>query len=181
MMLCVLKTYGKCGGVMIDVGANIGNHSIYFTYRNIFRQIIAYEAIESTYKILTTNVKINRFTTKIDCRNKGVGSHNGYALINKMDDNNIGGTSITHGNGDIEVITLDYEMIEDVSFLKVDVEGFECEVIKGALQTIERYNPVLMVEIHEADTMNTEYIINLLNDRGYQYMRLDEINYLFFK
>lgn len=52
----------------------------------------------------------------------------------------------------VETSKLDDMAIENVGFIKIDVEGFEMEVLEGAAKTIERYKPILVVEIEEKHT-----------------------------
>lgn len=49
---------------------------------------------------------------------------------------------------DVQVKRLDDFGIADVDFIKIDVEGHELEVLKGGAATIERYRPVLLMEVH---------------------------------
>lgn len=71
---------------------------------------------------------------------------------------------------DIEVIKLDdfivNEKIEDVAFIKCDVEGHELEVFKGAVASLKRFKPTILFECHHEEAKEGE-VFNLLKDIGY--------------
>lgn len=58
---------------------------------------------------------------------------------------NTGQTYCVDGN-DLEIVTIDYIMPHNVGFIKIDVEGMEFDVLKGAQKTIEKYKPFIMIE-----------------------------------
>jgi FkbM family methyltransferase len=69
----------------------------------------------------------------------------------------------------VPVITLDAINLRPVSFVKIDVEGYELEVLKGASILIDEFHPVLLVEIdrerHDLEEFST--IIDFLRAKGY--------------
>ena len=92
-----------------------------------------------------------------------------------------GGSRITldkSGNGNsVTISTLDQELATDLTapdFIKIDVEGFEVPVLRGALKTLERYRPDIFVEIHgysEAEKeANAGGVIDLLRHVGYSHV-----------
>lgn len=86
------------------------------------------------------------------------------------------------GQGDKSVIikTLDSYELEDVGFIKMDVEGYEPKVLVGAEQTIKRHWPVLCVEINTEDNNSQE----ILESWGYKLREVDDLqnhDYIFTK
>ena len=67
----------------------------------------------------------------------------------------------------VEAVRLDDENLKGVGFIKVDVEGTELDVLKGAMTIIDRDRPVLMVEINDKNTPEAQAIESLMTARGY--------------
>lgn len=69
--------------------------------------------------------------------------------------------------------------LDKVDFIKIDVEGFEKDVIDGALKTIDRTHPYIMLESWE-DAGNINYIIEKLVGIGYRWKKFTKADYLFY-
>lgn len=81
--LMVLKNnFTRAGMVIIDVGANIGNHSLFFGNVCNAKRVYAFEPIESTYKVLERNVDINDLNDVIKTYNIALGSRGGGRRFN---------------------------------------------------------------------------------------------------
>ncbi len=165
---------------LLDIGANIGNHSIFFSKYCLPAKVCSFEPVKPTFKILERNVSINHLENNIEIYNCAVGDKNYKATYDTYDLNNIGGTSLyEQEDGDIDIITIDELNYQDVGFIKIDVEGFEEKVIRGALNTIKKYHPVMLIEIWE-DSKNYEIIYDLLvNELGYKVYAYNTDNYIF--
>lgn len=142
-----LNTITLGEGCVLDVGAHIGNHSLYFN-KIMGKKVYAFEPNPVAYKELKINTKIN--DADINSFNVAVGAMSGKARINIEDQQNIGSANITRSkDGDIRLITLD-EFVDEKNtkpvLIKVDVEGFEIEVLKGAEKTIKKFKPILALE-----------------------------------
>lgn len=111
--------------------------------------------------------------------NVGVGAKSARADLVNFEQNNMGSSELSYNsNGDISIVAID-EMNFDkkVTFVKIDVEGFECEVVKGMRETISRALPYIMIEIRKD---NFEEINSFLSSLGYWYIQIGcSINYLF--
>ncbi len=169
------------GGVALDIGANIGNHSIYFLKECNVKKVIAFEPVKQTFNILKRNIEINELQDNVILYNYGLGEMHSKARIVNYDLCNIGGTMLQNDeNGGIEIFSLDeLELDEDIQFIKIDVEGFEEKVIRGALRTIEKNKPVMLIEAW--DRSDTIYnIIKLLVPYGYDFQYIYEENYIFY-
>ena len=134
-------------GVAIDVGANIGNHSVFFS--KFFKKVYSFEPNPKTFKLLEINSKLsnNIYVKKMGLSNKEVISN---LLENKS---NIGGSKLTNEKSektiDIKLTTLDQEINsieEKINLLKIDVEGHEFEVIQGSKDTIKTFRPIIIFE-----------------------------------
>lgn len=166
-------------GCILDIGANIGNHTLYFFFECDIDCAYCFEPIPSTYNILQKNIAINGLGGKTTLINAAVGANEGVASVSHYDEANIGSTQISLSeSGTIPVKSIDSIGIkEHIDLIKIDVEGFEIKVIEGCLNTIERDRPYIMIEIQNE---NFDRIIELLSPMGYQYHQLNIVNYLFF-
>lgn len=182
--ICKKWENGKVGidiknGCVLDIGTNIGNHTLYFFNEVGISKAFCFEPIDSTFDILRKNIELNHLEEKVVLRNVAVGESEGLSSVKFYDKENIGSTQITtNENGNIPTISIDSLHIKDnVKLVKIDVEGFETNVIRGAIKTIEKYKPYIMIEIQNE---NFYYIKSELSKFGYDYMNLEGINYFFF-
>jgi FkbM family methyltransferase len=141
---------------MIDIGSNIGTTSLTMSkYISNNSFIYAFEPIYN--EILEMNVEQNNLTNKIKVfpcglSNKSTTLKGGF--INFSEKNNFGFTRIDNlekANAKteflIDVETLDSFKIENISFIKIDVEGSEREVLEGSINTIIQNTPTILIEI----------------------------------
>ena len=159
-------------GLVLDIGANIGNHTIFFLKVKKAQEIFCFEPVKTTFKILKTNIEINNLQSKVQLYNVGIGEKNGNAALKHYNTNNIGTAQINFdANGDISVISIDELKIEKkINFVKIDVEGFELSVIKGMTETLKHSKPLIMIEIR--DYLLNE-IDNILIPLNYQKVTID--------
>ena len=139
--------YNIFNGVAIDVGANIGNHSIFFS--KFFKKVYSFEPNPKTFELLKINSKLNNniYVKKTGLSNKEIISN---LVENKS---NIGGSKLTNEKSEnsinIQLSTLDQEINfikEKINLLKIDVEGHELEVIQGSKKTISKFRPIIIFE-----------------------------------
>ena len=166
-------------GLVLDVGANIGNHTLYFCNECEVACVHCFEPITSTYAILKKNIEINNLVDRVVLHCLAIGEKSGKAKVAVYDKNNIGATYLTiDRDGGIPMICID-DMTFDrsVSLIKIDVEGFEMQAIRGCLKTIEKDKPYIMIEIR--DEFKTQ-IQSLLSSYNYKFEQLSGINYLLY-
>lgn len=129
----------------IDVGANVGLWAKPLTRK--FNRVIAFEPLRQVYTCLERNVAglpvdINRFA---------LGSVNSTVEM-VYDSENTGGSFVSEvGTGSIEIKRLDDLDLPKFGLLKIDCERHELEVLKGAMDTILKYKPIIVCE-QQADT-----------------------------
>ena len=150
-----MKALFPKGGVFVDVGANVGNHSLYVAGFLEPAKIIPFEPNPQAYRILMGNIALNGFLDVFDLSLLGVGLSDkpaeGYAMV--FQPRNLGGSKMraTDGGG-LEVVVGDEALKGvDPAMIKVDVEGMEMEVLRGLEGTIRRAKPVLLLEIDDAN------------------------------
>jgi FkbM family methyltransferase len=138
------------GATVIDVGANIGNHTLYFATRAQAAQVVPIEPNQLALAPLVANVVINGLTGVIDLSRLGVGLSDrdagGFGM--KRHDRNLGATKMKPGKGDLRVCRGDTLFADLVPHLiKIDVEGMELGVLRGLSDTIARARPMIFVEV----------------------------------
>ncbi|MFV0418402.1 MAG: FkbM family methyltransferase [Dysgonomonas sp.] len=148
-----IREYIK-GKDFLDVGAYLGDTSI-FLLKNYSPNIIyAYEPVKENAKQLSDTVKKNN-TDKIIVVEKGLGEKEEDIDI-YIDPKKLSGSSINSSVSNsstetkrIRISTVDNECQDkEIGLIKMDVEGAEYAVIKGALETIKRDKPVLLISIY---------------------------------
>lgn len=175
--LSCLKDYIKKNAVILDVGANIGNHTIFFAKECSAKKIYAFEPTEKTFQILEENIKINQLTNIVVAMNIALGAKD--TNVDMIVDAKDAGSNRVEENacGGIAMNALDNLIIDDyIDFIKMDVEGYEYEVLKGAEQTIAKYKPDIFVEIFD---VNYDKVHQLLSCFGYECIERMEHDYLY--
>lgn len=138
------------GGVFADIGANVGNHSLYAALFMNAGKVIPFEPNPRAYELLIQNVLVNRLSSIVDLSKLGVGVSDTEARGFAMEDrsNNLGAARMLPGRGDLQVFSGDSLLATQTpDLIKIDVEGMELKVLNGLRETIARAQPTLMVEV----------------------------------
>lgn len=125
--------------VAVDVGAHIGLMS-YWMVRD-FDQVIAFEPVAAHRECWRANVPARPQDRLQEC---ALGAKAGYVRL-ETPEGSSGGTHVV-GPGEIPMQTLDAFALPTVDLLKIDVEGYELDVLRGAGETLARCRPVVCVE-----------------------------------
>lgn len=173
------------GDTILDVGANIGFHSLYFAeLTGQMGKVLAFEPISVNYQAFKNNLLLNDFPQVIPI-NKALGNVNEFVNIHiKEEATNPGSFNLFEKgilNTTIECIKgddyLDEKDITKVDFMKIDVEGFELEVIKGLVKTIKRDLPILIFEYDQNYQLKTQIdpkeIFYFLAQFSYDFFKID--------
>lgn len=137
------------GGTFIDVGANVGNHSLYALRFLNAQKVIAFEPNPPAFKILQYNVLLNGLRDRADLRPVGLSNQAGTASIAHSPDRNLGGTRLeAAADGRLTLMRGDDALAgEQVSFIKIDVESLEMQVLEGLRETIRLNRPPMYIEV----------------------------------
>lgn len=144
-MLTCIQQLGYMPGVWIDVGAHVGNHTIFFSNHCNADEVWAYEPTKSTFDVLRENVE-NNCTNTVRLFNCAVGAKKCKCRV--KENYRTGQNSVTYQKGNIPMVILG-DISAKIALIKIDVEGFEFEVLKGAMPLIERDTPELFIETFE--------------------------------
>lgn len=178
-----VKPYFKIKeGTFIDVGANIGKYTLILGNRlKNMGKVISIEPEKRNFSVLKKNVEINKLNNII-LKNVALSNKNGVVklYLNK----NPGRHSIkrvTENTTLVRAVRLDdlvkkYK-ITDVNLIKIDVETAEVEVLKGAINTIKKHSPNMIIEILNQD--NFRKVRDIL--KGYKFKKISKIDYYFYK
>lgn len=138
--------------VIIEVGANIGAHTINLSKLVGEGFVIAFEPQRLVFQSLCANLAINSISN-VYAFQEAVSDENGTMLIPECDftkTNNFGGINIENAKKGtlINKIKLDnfINRISSLKLLKIDVEGMEIGVINGAIELIKKFKPIIYVE-----------------------------------
>ncbi|HEX4327076.1 MAG TPA: FkbM family methyltransferase [Burkholderiales bacterium] len=147
--LLALKDYVGERKVIVEVGANIGNHTVFYAHHMNPARIFPFEPNPHSVALLDKNIRLNRLEGLIDRRGIGfgLGSSSRNCHVVQSDMNNLGAARLEEG-GDIQVRTLDEVMHDEpVDFIKIDAEGMEFEVLAGGSACIAKNRPLIHVEV----------------------------------
>jgi len=176
--------YGMCqlarkgNGIALDIGANMGNHSIYFSSH--FSKVIAFEPSERNNWIMKANLELNDITN-VMLIEKGLSDSRGFIELgndaNKFDTNNgfdpkASLSPVKVNRKMVEIAIADDEiealaLTEEIAMIKIDVEGLEPKVIKGLRKTIDKHRPVLFWEAFTPQTVQESRVV--LEECGYRH------------
>jgi|GEM_PF-1696242 len=159
----LLKTRG--GGTMLDVGANVGFYSLVASLA--FKHVYAFEPCSITFTRLEKNIRLSA-KNHIHAYPLGLSSNSGKTLLrvfeaasgnNTIEKSHASEVMHNYTDEEINIMTLDevatkFEF-EEVDFIKIDVEGHEAEVLRGAQETLRRWRPWLFIECHTNEDLKT--------------------------
>lgn len=184
--------------VFLDVGANAGKYSIMLANKVKDVQVYSFEPSPSTYAILQKNIELNNAQAQITAFNFGLSDQNGkltfamssmFSGVSHIVDTSTGQyDALNYEQVQVQIKTLDDVIKEEqiaparVYLIKIDVEGHEYNVLKGASTTLAALptGARLIIEIHP-EVERIQAIINYLKSFSFNYQQLDTENFIFTK
>ena len=145
----------KDSGALVDVGANTGIYSAIALQRR--RWVAAFEPVPEEaarlHRMIGTRGIVHQVALSDRC-GKAIlhmpyAEHAGAVTTRSSLEANVD-TDLPHRDIEVEVATLDSFGLSEIAFIKIDVEGHELSVLKGAVETINRSRPNLLVEVEES-------------------------------
>jgi protein O-GlcNAc transferase len=155
-----LASSGPRGGTFIDVGANIGNHSIFFA-KFLADHVVAVEPDAALLPVLRRNLAVNVPVARVTVVEAALGAHAGAGEMARRAgyEANAGAGHVQARYGDapragqVSILTLDALVAalnaagaSKVQLVKLDVEGMELDVLEGATTTLTEVHPDLVIE-----------------------------------
>lgn len=158
----LLKNFLTRNSVVYDVGANIGYHALAFA--KLCKYVYAFEPNKKHLELLRKNLRYGN----VEIFDVAVSDRPGTLKIQDFDINTPGnyGELYCNKNGyDVTSIRLDDLDLEKPDLIKIDVEGFELNVLRGCSETIREHNPVIFYEAHGTELRE---IFDFLTDFEYR-------------
>lgn len=153
------------GGIALEIGANLGAHTV--PLAGMASTVVAIEPQRAMFNALSGTLALNGLSN-VDARRVVVGAEAGSVMIPPLDTSrsqNFGSfRAFGHDRGEpVEVVTLD--SLPPAHFVKIDVEGAECDVIEGGSRYLREYRPALYVENDRPK--HSARLIRLISEAGY--------------
>lgn len=175
----VIKIFvNKKKNLFIDIGANIGNHSIFLS--KFFKNVLAFEAHPKIFEILNLNTKkiknIKSFNIALSDKKK-------FLYFKDIQTQNMAGHSL-RPKGEIKVKTTKLDDIvklkNKIDFIKIDTEGHEYEVLKGMKKILKVNDPIIMFEFDAMQFRRDNKIIKYLNKLNFKYFYFFDQNFNYY-
>ncbi|MEM9436544.1 MAG: FkbM family methyltransferase [Pseudomonadota bacterium] len=169
------------GKIIVDAGANIGNHCVYFSKFLKPSKVFAFEPQPHVFDVLERNLELNGLSNLVTSRKLALGAEAGKASMSRSRPDNLGMASFAEdGEGGFPLSRLDDEIAKadhrKVGFIKVDVEGNEGPLLAGATGILSKSRPMLWVEVLPR---NKEAIDAQLAEFGYVSQSLNRANHIY--
>ena len=183
-ILTVIKTELPHGGTFVDIGANIGQHSLFAcSVVGSEGTVVAFEPIPSIIQQFQSSVSKNNFTDR--CTIHPVGCSDKLETKSlQLVATNMGGSSMhdmkdeSSASIDIQLDTADTRLndLPNIDLIKIDTEGHEYEVLQGLSGTIARLRPKILMEFSPTfrkDISGLD-VFHVLEKNNYRYFDLED-------
>ncbi len=184
-MLDLFSVYLKKSGTFVDIGANIGQHSMYAA--SIVGEtgaVHAFEPIPAIHNQIQDSVRENHFENIVHIHPVALGEHekDEKLYVSK----NVGGSSLVNDDETKEVLTVHVRngdeqlaLVKNIDVIKIDVEGYEYEVLSGIRKTLHIHKPTLFLEFSgefysKQNNNHGQKILALLRECGYTLFDIED-------
>ena len=157
-----LLRYLKKGDIVLDIGGNIGQTALMMAKKvGNTGHIYSFEPYPSTFQQMKKNLSLNPgISKKIQLENAALGAAPDNLMMYRDSVANSGANRMTrethattNGKVAVPVSTIDIfahqQQLNKIDFIKMDVEGFEFNVLKGGMEIITRHKPILFIELND--------------------------------
>lgn len=158
LLLHILRMHTETKSI-VDVGANVGNHAVFFHDIMGVKDITCFEPNTENFR------RLQKSAPFAACHNIALSDKEG--TVSSVENPHNMGASYCTPDGDIPCKTLDsFDLSPDL--IKIDAEGMEYQVLKGAINTVRRCRPVMFVEHNTLD--NYYQFSRFLDGNGLNYV-----------
>jgi FkbM family methyltransferase len=165
----VFRYFIGADDIVMDAGALFGEHTIALAELCPRGSVLAFEPQRIPFQILCANAQINSMSN-IDAVKCALGAVDGISKVPSYDPRSDSPFGLARLGSPYEVgqlvrvRTIDSLALGRLDFIKIDVEGYEAQVLEGGVETIARCRPVIYLEYNE----NRDGIVRLLRGLGYK-------------
>jgi FkbM family methyltransferase len=172
-MINFIRTLAGRGRTFVDVGSHIGFYTMGLAPG--FDRVVAFEPSKFQYGWLTRNRALNDYA-HVSCEHVALGETRGEATLNVLSyEGGLNSLSpeVAAAHNIIDRYTVPVEVLDDrgmsdVDLLKIDVEGFEIPVLRGARKTIDASRPVILIEVW-TDPERRQNVKQVMDDMNYTF------------
>jgi FkbM family methyltransferase len=178
-LLAKVQAMIPTGSHVVDVGANIGNHTLFFSKICKAEKVVSFEPQKRLASIIRRNIELNAIDTdRVRVVEAGCGAQNSRFSMLSGHVANLGATQFKYDEaGGFDVRRLDDCELGRVDFIKIDAERLGDEVLLGARHTIEHFNPIIWIELYDGER---ERAIAFLEAVGYElHERMTQHDFIF--
>jgi FkbM family methyltransferase len=158
-----VKPFLKNNKVVVQAGGNLGMQVVKFA--EFFETVYTFEPDPINFYCLVNNLPYDN-VIKFQCC---LGEDHKMVSMNSLQDE-IGGFYVNENKGNIPTLRIDDLNLSGCDFIQLDVEGYQLFALRGAINTIQRFKPVISIELDWIERYNFSHrdIINLLINLGYE-------------
>lgn len=165
---------------VIDIGANCGVYTVLGCTVNPDVRVISVEPVPRAYTALANNIRQNGYESRVTALNVALSDSNGTASFHEAEDSTISSLALQRKGPlgriiEVQCKTLD-SVVEELQvkpdFLKIDVEGFEHLVLRGATKVLTRFRPCIVLEAIQAEPCAE--ITKILSEHGYVFQNITD-------
>lgn len=132
--------------VLVDLGAYNGDTVLeYMKVYGRYKKIYCYEITPATFRLLR---QVTQKFPQIECRMKGAGKERGQMFISANPASTSANVLTGQGNIPVEVVSIDEDIAEPITFIKMDIEGAEQSALLGCSRHIQREHPKLAISVY---------------------------------
>lgn len=166
-----LKKILKSDMNFVDIGANQGEFSVLACSIIKTGKVISFEPVDNLNNLLTKNIELNNFKN-IEINNCGLSDNEGVLPIynsSSSTNNNEGLSSLYKSDNrsdfvqNVQLKKFDdiyFENLDRLDFIKIDIEGAELFALKGMIKSIQKFKPIILIEVCEEMFITAGYTLN---------------------
>jgi FkbM family methyltransferase len=191
----IFEKYIHKESIVLEGGCHIGTHTLKLAL--LGKQVLAFEPLSESNAILHENIKINNIDN-VTIYSEGLSNKTDLVYFEWSAHGNPGASGLSNNpmskpdwaptleqKNPINVITIDSLHLEKLDFIKLDVEGYEINVIEGAINTIKKHRPIITLESYvnlskcSYSVDHTTSQFKILLDIGYSIHHIQDADFLF--
>lgn len=166
--LAIIARHFPIGGRFLDIGTNIGNHTLYVAKFLHASRVVCFEPNPDAIALLQSNVALNGIGDRVDLRHLGIGlsDHIAENLGMKVPGRNLGAGRMVEGSGSLRLERADALLAgQSFDLIKIDVEGMELQVLGGMSGLLAKAKPKMFIEV---DNDNADGFAAWVEANGYR-------------